>query len=163
MTELFVNKQFVGIWHIWSIFKSALNMHNVSNIYESGKVKPIWILLKRETLRWLSGSGISWAICKFALRFRQITTPAPHNSVFIGRMPFLSPSQQHQSTEGLLVVKWWVIKILLHLSSRYYISAAGTAGAFRGVHKCWSKPGHLSVANRVALCEFINTASVSPT
>jgi len=30
MTELFVNKQFVGIWHIRSIFKSALNMHNVS-------------------------------------------------------------------------------------------------------------------------------------
>jgi len=29
---VFVNKQLVGIWHILSIFKSALNMHNVSNI-----------------------------------------------------------------------------------------------------------------------------------
>jgi len=28
------------------------------------------------------GSGISWAICKSAPRFRQITTPAPHHSVF---------------------------------------------------------------------------------
>jgi len=27
-----VNKKLVGIWHILSIFKSALNMHNVSNI-----------------------------------------------------------------------------------------------------------------------------------
>ena len=43
------------------------------------KVKPIWILLKQETV---SGSGISWAICKSAPRSRQITTPAPHHSVF---------------------------------------------------------------------------------
>ena len=43
------------------------------------KVKPIWILLNQETV---SGSGISWAICKSAPRFRQITTPAPHHSVF---------------------------------------------------------------------------------
>ena len=31
----------------------------------------------------VSGSGISWAICKPALRSRQITTPAPHHSVFL--------------------------------------------------------------------------------
>jgi len=43
------------------------------------KVKPIWILLKQETV---SGSGISWAICKSAPSSRQITTPAPHHSVF---------------------------------------------------------------------------------
>ena len=62
------------------------------------KVKPIWILLKQETV---SGSGISWAICKSAPRSRQMTTPAPHHSVFfIGRMPFLPPNQQRQSTEG---------------------------------------------------------------
>jgi len=44
------------------------------------KVKPIWILLKQETV---SGSGISWAICKFAPRSRQITMPVPHHSVFL--------------------------------------------------------------------------------
>ena len=38
-------------------------------------VKPIWILLKPETV---SCSGISWDICKSALRSR----PAPHHSVF---------------------------------------------------------------------------------
>ena len=43
------------------------------------KVNPIWILLKQEIV---SGSGISWAICKSAHRSRQITTPAPHHSVF---------------------------------------------------------------------------------
>ena len=43
------------------------------------EAKPIWILLKQETV---SGSGINWAICKSAPRSRQITTPAPHHSVF---------------------------------------------------------------------------------
>ena len=43
------------------------------------KVKPTWILLQQETV---SGSSISWAICKSAPRSRQITTPATHNSVF---------------------------------------------------------------------------------
>ena len=61
------------------------------------KAKPIWILLKQETV---SGSGISWAICKSASRSRQITTPAHHQSVFTGRMSFLPPNQQRQSTEG---------------------------------------------------------------
>jgi len=41
--------------------------------------EPMWILLKQETV---NGSGISWAICKSAPRPRQITTPAPHHSVF---------------------------------------------------------------------------------
>jgi len=63
------------------------------------KAKPIWILLKQETV---SGSGISWAIFKSAPRSRQITTPAPHYSCsFTGRMPFLPPNQQRQSTEGI--------------------------------------------------------------
>ena len=31
----------------------------------------------------MSGSGISWDICKSATHFRQITMPAPHHSVFL--------------------------------------------------------------------------------
>jgi len=60
------------------------------------KAKPIWILLKQETV---SGSGISWNICKSAPHSRQITMPAPHHSFFAGWMPFLPPNQQRQSTE----------------------------------------------------------------
>ena len=45
----------------------------------AGTRKPIWILLQQETV---SGSGISWAICKSAPCSRQITTPVPHHSVF---------------------------------------------------------------------------------
>ena len=44
------------------------------------KVKPIWIWLKQETV---SGSGISWGICKSAPRSRQTTMPAPHHSSFL--------------------------------------------------------------------------------
>jgi len=29
-----------------------------------------------------------------------INTPTPHHSVFTGRMPFLPPNEQRQSTEG---------------------------------------------------------------
>ena len=43
------------------------------------KVKPVWILLKQVTV---SGSGISWAVCKSAPRSREITMPASHHSVF---------------------------------------------------------------------------------
>jgi len=72
------------------------------------KAKPIWILLKQETV---SVSGISWAIRKSATRSRQTTTPAPHHSVFTCRMPFLSPNQQRQSTEGK---KHWTQKALTY-------------------------------------------------
>jgi len=37
---------------------------------------------------------------KSAHRSRQITTSASHHSVFTGRMPFLPPNQQFQSTKG---------------------------------------------------------------
>jgi len=43
------------------------------------KIKPIWILLKQETV---SGSVISWAICKSATHSRQTTMPATHHLVF---------------------------------------------------------------------------------
>jgi len=40
-------------------------------------------------------------LCKqSAPHSRQITTPTPHHSIFTGRMLFLTPSQQCQSTEG---------------------------------------------------------------
>jgi len=55
------------------------------------EVKPIWILLKQETV---SGSGIRWAICNSAPRSRQITMPAPHCSVFyrLDALPATQPT-----------------------------------------------------------------------
>ena len=43
-------------------------------------IKTILILLKPDRV---SGSGISWAICKSAPHSRQITMPAPQHSVFL--------------------------------------------------------------------------------
>jgi len=64
------------------------------------KAKPIWILLKQETV---SGSGIIWTICKSAPRSREITMPTPHHSGFYRPEPFLLPNQQPQSTEGHVI------------------------------------------------------------
>jgi len=63
--------------------------------YQKGKTNQV--LLKQETV---SGSGISWAICKSALRSRQITTPPSHGSVFYSPDALPAPNQQCQSTEG---------------------------------------------------------------
>jgi len=52
----------------------AFNGHfyGTTRVSRYQKGKPIWILLKQETV---SGSGINWAICKSVPRSRQITTP----------------------------------------------------------------------------------------
>ena len=52
----------------------------------------------------VSGSSISWAICKSAPWPRHITTPASQQNTqfFTGRMPFLLPNQQCHSTTTLL-------------------------------------------------------------
>ena len=55
-------------------FNSALSGTTQVSQYQKGKTN-----LKQETV---SGSGISWAMCKSAPHSRQITTPASHHSVF---------------------------------------------------------------------------------
>ena len=72
------------------------------------KVKPIWILLEQRTV---SDSGISWAICKSAPRSRQITTPAPHHSVFY--RPDALPAAQ-PSANSVKALKATMNKTLLY-------------------------------------------------
>ena len=55
-------------------------LSGTTRVSQYQKGKPMWILLKQETV---SGSGISWAICKSEPRSRQITTPASHHSFFL--------------------------------------------------------------------------------
>jgi len=57
------------------------------------KVKPIWILLKQETV---SGSGMQVS----TLLQTDNHANTPPLSFFTGRMIFLLPNQQHQSTEN---------------------------------------------------------------
>jgi len=88
------------------------------------KVKPIWILLKQETV---SGSGISWAVCKSAPRSRQITTPAPHYSVFYrpDALPATQPTvSKHWRTPAVCISSPLTIKSqsLIHISKIQQIS-----------------------------------------
>ena len=65
------------------------------------KVKPIWILLKQETV---SGSGISWGpYASLHLAPDRKPCQYPTTQFFTGWMPFLPPNQQRQSTEGIFL------------------------------------------------------------
>jgi len=93
--------------HLGSPIQRAINQVCVCCLGLPGgagtrKVKPIWTLLKQETV---SGSGISWAICKSTPCSTQITMPAPHNSNFFCRLDALPPpKQQRQSTESRYIL-----------------------------------------------------------
>jgi len=64
------------IWHVSSCSSEAV----CKLLYSALPfLKPVWILLKQETV---NGSSISWAICKPTPRPRQITIQASHHSVF---------------------------------------------------------------------------------
>ena len=69
----------------------------------------------------MSSSGISWAICKTAPRSRQITTPAPHHSVFY--RPDALPAAQPTAS------KHW-------RQQTYLVSASFFSWADRNIH--WS-------------------------
>ena len=69
------------------------------------KVKPIWILLKQETV---SGSGISWAICKSAPCSRQITTPNPTAQFFLqAGCPSCRPTNSVKALKAKLTCKYF--------------------------------------------------------
>ena len=88
------------------------------------KEKPIWILLKQETV---CGSGISWNICKSAPRSRQITMPTPHHSVFYrpDALPVAQPTAskhwRHKWNEATNVRNLPKQKTLFHLQTCYFL------------------------------------------
>ena len=78
------------------------------------KVKPIWILLKQETV---SSSGISWTICKSAPCSRQITTLAPHHSVFYrsDALPAAHPTLKVMiCSDCYLYCRWMLVQVTLN-------------------------------------------------
>ena len=106
-------------------------------------VKPIWILLKRETV---SGSGISWAICKSASRSRQITMPVPHHSIFLqAGCPSCRPTNSVKA---------------LKAKSRYQKGKTNLDFTeARGSEWQWHQLGHMQVCT---LLQTDNHASTSP-
>jgi len=66
--------------------------------YHKGKTKKVKTNLDLLEQEIVSGSGICWAICKSAPHADNHAI-IPPLSFFTGRMPFLTPNQQRQSTE----------------------------------------------------------------
>jgi len=85
------------------------------------KVKPIWILLKQETA---SDNGISWAICKSAPRSRQITTSAPHHSVFY--RPDALPAAQPTASKHWRHIAYTANGLYLHQSVYAHFLSTGS-------------------------------------
>jgi len=80
-------------------FNSPLSGTTQVSLYQKGKTNLDFTEARDSEWQWHQLGHI----CKSAARSRQITMPAPHHSVFTGRMPFLPPNQHCQSTEGYLV------------------------------------------------------------
>ena len=79
------------------------------------KVKPIWILLKQETV---SGSGISWTTCKPAPRSRQITPPLSFHRSDACRATNSVKALKAESTEGRQI---WCQTDIQYVQSPYTI------------------------------------------
>jgi len=104
------------------------------------KVKPIWILLKQETV---GGSGISWVICKSAPRPRQIPTPAPHHSTFY-RPDALPATQPTASKHWRIIV--YNTQSVINMWTDYY--------ACMSVHACFISICILNIEFELDLGEF---------
>ena len=71
--------------------------------YQKGKIKKVKTNLDLLEQEIVSGSGICWALCKSAPHADNHANIPP--LFFTGRMPFLTPNQQRQSTEGKVSLK----------------------------------------------------------
>ena len=106
------------------------------------KVKPIWNLLKQETV---SGSGISWGICKSASRSRQITTPTPHRSVFYrpNAIPAAQPTESkhwRQNTHRAKTKKMALMYLMVASKSRQYDAVKTSKQIWTVVNAPTAKP-----------------------
>ena len=100
----------------------------------------------------MSGSGISWAICRSAFCSRQITTPAPHHSVFLqAGCPSCRPTNAVDTTSiskttwSVVLachscVKWTVVPAVIDARSvtvRWHAVVQGTSSVARMDHNRW--------------------------
>ena len=95
-------------WRVKRCIKTCTHPFNcplsgTTQVSQYQKVKPVWISLKQQTV---NGSGISWAICKSAPRSRQITTPAPHHSVFYrpDALPATQPTASKHGMQCIIII-----------------------------------------------------------
>jgi len=67
-------------------------------VIQHWKGKPFWILLKQDMMEWQWHQLGHMQICTSSQTDNHASTYSP---VFTGRIPFLPPNQQRQSTEGM--------------------------------------------------------------
>ena len=102
------------------------------------KVKPIWILLKQETV---SSSGISWTICKSAPSSRQTTTPAPHRSVILqAGCPSCHPTNSIKALKAKrqVLANWWWFKPRLYFALVLITTSTSCASHQLGHKLLWT-------------------------
>jgi len=87
--------------HLMAFFQDNLGKPAPEKQNHSGKTS--LGLLQQDTV---SGSGISWAICKSAPCPRQMTMPVPHLSVFTCRMPSCRPTNSVKALKAMEWVLW---------------------------------------------------------
>jgi len=66
-------------YYYYNCFMAPCTLFRTTRMSWHQKNKTSWDLLEQEIV---SGSGISWAICKSAPCPRQIITPVSHHSIF---------------------------------------------------------------------------------
>jgi len=128
---------------------------------KTSKVKPNLDLLEHEIV---SGSGISWTVCKSAPWPRHNHVSIPPLKFFTGRMPFLPPNQQRQSTEGKSTVQIYMYQGRKSLSgssdtghqTRSMMGSTPTAQLLR--HRSWIFSRFIYAH---AFAEAISSASTS--
>ena len=97
------NKQTTILQHMHKRFTALLEfVWDYLSRYQKGKPRKGKTNLELLEQEIVSGSGICWAVCKSAPHSRQ-PRQHPTTHFFTGRMPFLPPNKQRQSTEGTLM------------------------------------------------------------
>ena len=112
------------------------NMSGTTRVsrYQKGKTRKVKTNLDLLEQEIVSGSGICWAICRSAPHPRQ-PCQHPTTQFFTGRMPYLPPNQQRQSTEGtktskltvlqhvanVLSVTGWLVRIWRHFHCKFVL------------------------------------------
>jgi len=96
------------------------------------KGKPFWILLEQEMMGWQWLQLDHMQIICTSLQTDNHTST--HHSIFTGRMPFLPPNPQRQSTEGMDVK---VNQYAKYCSQRSFIMAALSNRAGHYIFALW--------------------------
>ena len=131
--------------------------------YQKGKTKKVKTNLDLLEQEIVSGSGISWVICKSAPRLRQITMPAPHHSVLHrpDALPVAQPTvskhwrsfvNQHSASEIFTITKMTKLICWLDPTIQTWSTCAQILYTHRHIHTqpfyssldfVWDNPGEL--------------------